>query len=549
MAANTAKKIKKIEAKPIQVANGMPEGAKKRVCAYCRVSTAQEEQESSFESQVNYYTQYINNRADWTLVDIYADEGISGTNTVKRKDFLRMIDDCMAGKIDMIITKSISRFARNTVDCLHYVRKLKEKGIAVYFETENIDTLGSTGELLLTILSGLAQDSSRNQSDVTRWGIQRQFENGRVLVNTTRFLGYDKNEEGELVINEKEAEIVRRIFNEYLEGKSYNAIAKGLMKDGIKTVTNNSKWWDSTINGILENEKYYGDAILQKTITVDFLKHKRVDNKGQAQKILVEGNHPPIISKDLFDRVQAEKARRAAKFNNIEGDRQKYSNKYPFSGKVFCGDCGNVYRRRQWNSNNPSMKFVWQCKTYIQRGKKACAAKAVAEDVLKDAFIRVFNQLYESRDGFIKTLTENIEKVLLHKPSNMEIEALENKIEEMKTELKRLIRFQANNGMDDEVYREEYKRVSDELEKLREKRADIDKDSILKESFKGRVNEIIEVIKGRREVLEEFDEGIFNALVENIEVISPTHFVFELKSGARVEENTKKYLGKGGILK
>lgn len=537
MASNTAKKIvKKIEAKPIQVVNGNPEGAKKRVCAYCRVSTAQEEQESSFESQVNYYTQYITNRREWTLVDIYADEGISGTNTAKRKDFLRMIDDCMAGKIDMIITKSISRFARNTVDCLNYVRKLKEKGIAVYFETENIDTLGSTGELLLTILSGLAQDSSRNQSDVTRWGIQRQFESGRVLVNTTRFLGYDKNEDGELIINEKEAEIVRRIFNEYIEGKSYNAIAKGLTRDGIKTGAGNTKWWDSTINGILENEKYYGDAILQKTITVDFLKHKRVDNIGQAQKILVEGNHPPIISKELFDRVQAEKARRAAKYKNVEGDRQKYSNKYPFSGKVFCGDCGNVYRRRQWNSNNPSKKFVWQCKTYIQKGKDVCAAKAVNEEVLKDAFVRVFNQIYESRESFIKALVENIEKVLLHKPSNMEIEALDNKIEEIKIELKRLIRFQTSNGIDEEIYLEEYKRVSDELEKLRLKRTEIDKDSIFKESLKGRVDEIIEVIKDRQEALDEFDEGVFNALVEKIEVISPTHFIFEFKSGARVEE-------------
>jgi len=536
MAANTAvKKIRKIEAKPVQVIKGLPENAKTRVCAYCRVSTDNKEQESSYESQVFYYTNYINSRSDWTLVDIYADDGISGTSTAKREGFKRMIQDCMGGKIDMIITKSISRFARNTLDCLDYVRRLKEKGIAVFFEKENINTLDSKGEVLLSILSSLAQDESRNISENTRWGIVRQFEKGRVLVNTTRFLGYDKNEAGELIINEEEAKIVRRIFREYLEGKSYNAIAKGLMKDGIKTVTGNPKWWDSTISGILENEKYYGDALLQKTITVDFLRHKRVDNKGQVEQYIIEGNHPPIISKEIFDRVQAEKARRAAKYNNVEGDRQKYSNKYPFSGKVFCGNCGNIYRRRQWNSNNPSRKFVWQCKTYIMNGKKACAAKAVDESVLKDAFVRVFNQLYENREDFIKTLIENIEKVLLHKPSDREIEALENKIEELKTELKRLIRFQTNNGMDDEVYREEYKRISDELEKLREKRAEVDKDSILKESLKGRVDEIIEVIKGRQKALEEFDEGIFNALVEKIEVVSPTHFVFELKSGARVE--------------
>lgn len=538
MANSTAvkKTIKKIEAKPVHVINGLPEGTRKRVCAYCRVSTEQEEQESSFESQVTYYTQYITNRMDWTLIDIYADEGISGTNTLKRKDFLRMIEDCMVGKIDMIITKSVSRFARNTEDCLHYVRKLKEKGIAVYFETENIDTLGSTGELLLTILSGLAQDCSRNQSEVTKWGIKRQFESGRVLVNTTRFLGYDKNKNGELIINEAEAEIVRRIFNEYLEGKSYNGICKSLMQDGIKTVTGNLKWWDSTISGMLENEKYYGSALLQKTITVDFLKHKRVDNKGQAEQFMIEENHPPIISKETFDAVQTEKIRRASKYSNVEGDRQKYCNKYPFSGKVFCGDCGNVYRRRQWNSNNPSMKFVWQCKTYIQKGKNACAAKAVDEEVLEDAFIRVFNQLYENRQGFIKTLTENIEKVLLQKPSDKVIEALDDKIEQLKTELKRLIRFQTNNGMDDEVYREEYKRVSGELEEHRNKRLEYDNRSILNDSLKSRIDDIIEIVNGRQEALQEFDEGIFNALVEKIEVISSTHFVFELKSGARVED-------------
>ena len=392
--SSAVKKITKIEAKPIRIMNGLPEGAKKRVCAYCRVSTELEEQESSFTSQVNFYTQYISSRVDWTLLDIYADEGISGTSTKKRKEFLRMIDDCMAGKIDMIVTKSVSRFARNTEDCLHHVRKLKEKGISVFFETENIDTLGSTGELLLTILSGLAQDSSRNQSDVTKWGILRQFESGRVLVNTKRFLGYDKNKDKELIINEQEAELVRRVFREYLEGKSYNAIAKGLMKDEIKTVTGNIKWWDSTISGMLENEKYYGDALLQKTITVDFLIHKRKANKGQALQYMVNENHPPIISKEIFEKVQDEKERRALLKGNLVGDRHKYSNKYPFSGKVFCGNCGNIFKRRQWNSTNTSKKAVWQCKTYIMDGKDACDAKAVDEIVLMNAFVRMFNGIY-----------------------------------------------------------------------------------------------------------------------------------------------------------
>ncbi|WP_052090957.1 recombinase family protein [Desulfosporosinus sp. HMP52] len=486
--------------------------------------------------QVQYYTDYISKRNDWVLVDIYADDGISGTSTKKRTEFLRMIDDCMAGKIDMIICKSISRFARNTEDCLHFVRKLKDKGIPVFFETENIDTFGTGGELLLTILSGLAQDSSRNQSDVTRWGILRKFESGSVRVNTTRFLGYDKNKDGELIINEKEAKIVRRVFREYLEGKSYIAILKGLMKDGIKTVTGNTKWWDSTISGMLENEKYCGDVLLQKTITVDFLKHKRVDNKGQAPKYYIEGNHEPIISREMFDKVQDEKERRALLKGNLVGDRHKYSSKYPFSAKVFCGQCGNIFKRRYWNSTNSSKKVVWQCKTYITDGKDACGAKAVAENVLMDGFVRMFNRIYEDRQSFIKTMTANIEMIILQRPNIKETEALDDRIEELKNELKRLIRFQVNNSVDSEVYNEEYKRLSGELEEVRKKRLEHDRANDLQDGLKQRFDEIVQTINSRDSLLEEFDEEIFNALVEKIEVLTPTHFVFVLKSGMRVEE-------------
>lgn len=538
--ATAKKKVSFIPAKPVQAMNGLPENTKLRVCAYCRVSSDNPEQDSSYDSQIIYYTDYINKRKDWIMVDIYADDGISGTSTKKRTDFNRMIQDCMDGKIDKIITKSISRFARNTLDCLNNVRKLKDKGVSVFFEKENIDTLDSKGEVLLTILSSLAQDESRNISENCRWGIVRQFEKGRVLVNTKRFLGYDKNEDGELIINEAEAEIVRRIYREYLEGKSYIAIAKGLMADGIKNGAGNEKWWDSTISGILENEKYYGDVILQKTITVDFLNHKRVDNKGQVPQYFIEGNHTPIISKEIFDRVQNEKERRASLIGNLAGDRNRYTSKYPFSGKVFCGNCGNTFRRRTWNSTNISKKVVWQCKTYIKEGKDACDAKAVDEAVLMDAFVRMFNKLYEGRDALIKILTDNIEKTIMKKASAKEINALDKKIEKFKTELKGLVQFQVKNGMDNEVYKEEYIRVSTELEELRKRRAEFDKQDSIKEALRRRVNEIVDTIKSRQELLEEFDKEIFNALVEKIEVISPTHFIFVLKSGMRVEEKYNK---------
>ena len=538
MALNKAVKkvVTVIPVKPVEVLKGLPENSKRRVAAYCRVSTDNIAQESSFESQVNYYTNYINSRNDWTMVDIFADEGISGTSTEKRTDFKRMIEDCKAGKIDLVVTKSISRFARNTMDCLNYVRLLKEKDIAVFFETENINTLDTTGEVLLTILSSLAQDDSRKLSENTKWGIARQFESGRVLVNTTRFLGYDKNKDGELVINEEQAELVRRVFSEYLDGKSYAAIAKGLMKDGIKTVTGNIKWWDSTISGMLENEKYYGDALLQKTITVDFLNHKRKDNKGQAQKYMVNENHLPIIDKEIFDKVQDEKERRALLRGNLVGDRHKYSSKYPFSAIVFCGNCGNIFKRRQWNSTNTSKKVVWQCKTYIMEGKDACRAKAVGEDVLMDAFVRMFNRIYENRESFIKTMTENIEAIILQRPDSREAEALDKRIDELKNELKRLIRFQVNNIVDPEVYNEEYKSISEELEEVRKKRLEHDRINDLKDGLQKRFDEIVQTINGRETLLEEFDEQIFNALVEKIEILTPTHFVFELKSRMRVEE-------------
>jgi DNA invertase Pin-like site-specific DNA recombinase len=470
-----------------------------------------------------------------SFIDVFADEGISGTSTEKRTEFKRMIEDCKAGKIDMVVTKSISRFARNTMDCLNYVRQLKERDIAVFFETENINTLDTTGEVLLTILSSLAQDDSRKLSENTKWGIARQFESGRVIVNTTRFLGYDKNDDGELVINEKEAELVRRVFTEYLDGKSYAAISKGLMKDKIKTITGNEKWWDSTIAGMLENEKYYGDALLQKTITVDFLNHKRKANKGQEPMFIVNDNHQPIISKEIFDKVQDERERRALLKGNLVGDRHKYSSKYPFSAKVFCGHCGNIFKRRHWNSKNASKKVVWQCKTYIFDGKDACGAKAVDEDVLINAFVRVFNRIYENRESFIKTLTENIEMIILQRPDIVETEFLDNRIEELKTELKRLIRFQVNNNVDPEVYNEEYKGISGELEEARKKRLEHDKVIESKEGLKQRFDEIVQTLNSRDSLLEEFDEEMFNALVEKIEILTPAHFVFELKSGLRVE--------------
>jgi site-specific DNA recombinase len=283
-------------------------------------------------TQVSEYTKKITENPDWDLVDIYADAGFSGTNVKHRLAFNRMIRDCESGKIDLVITKSISRFARNTVDCLKHVRDLKNIGVEVFFEKENIYSFDSKMELVLTMLSSIAQEESRNISENTKWGLRKRFKDGVAVCNTDRLLGYDKDENKNLIINEEQAKLVRRIFREYLDGKGYATIAQGIEADGIKTVVGKTKWWDSTIRGILENEKYYGELLLQKTVTIDYLTKKRVENKNLEPKYRIEDNHEAIITREMFDLVQLERQRRFEITRGKNPDRRKYTNKYGFSG-------------------------------------------------------------------------------------------------------------------------------------------------------------------------------------------------------------------------
>lgn len=534
--AATAKKVVIVPVKTLDIVEGIQSIQKKKVAAYCRVSTDSEEQKESYTNQVNHYTQYIQNNLEWEMADIYADEGITGTSTKNRTHFNRMIQDARNGKLDLILVKSISRFSRNTLDLLKYVRELKSLGVAVFFERENINTLDTTGEVLLTILSSLAQDESRNISENSRWGILRGFQNGKVFCNTNRFLGYDKDEHGELVINEQEAEIVRRIYEEYLDGKSYQAIARGLMRDHIKTVTGGDTWWDSSITLILTNEKYYGALLQQKTVTVDFLTHKRIRNKGQEQQYLIEDNHEPIVSKEIFEAVQKEKERRAKLKGSVMGESKRYSSKYALSSKVYCGCCGAIFKRRTWNSNNPSKKVVWQCKTYVNEGKAVCDAKSVDEQVLHPAFVRLFNRMYKNKKGFIKTLKGNIESILSSKVGQVPLLDIEGQMQQLKSDLKELVNLKLRNQIDETIYDEETNRLSSELNELRHQMLKLEQEEDQKAKIKERVDEIIQVLSSRQDILEQFDDNLFNALVEKITILSPAHFVFTLKSGMSIDE-------------
>lgn len=380
----------------IEIRRNVRQIKKLRVAAYCRVSTDQEDQLHSFDAQVDYYTKYIEEHENYEMAGIYADEGISGTNTKKREQFKRMIADCEAGKVDLVITKSISRFARNTQDCLMYSRKLKNLGIGIIFEKENINTLDSTGELLFTILSSLAQDESRNISENCKWGIRSKFKNGELHLNTFKFLGYDKDENGRLVINKEEAKTIRRIYEEFLGGRNPQEIAQGLEDDAVPGCQGQTKWYTSTVIGILKNEKHMGDALLQKTYTVDFLTKKQVKNNGEVTQVYVEGSHKGIIDKEIWNAVQEEFARRE-KFMDEHGlTRYCYGSECnPFNSRVFCGKCGSLMTKHSWKSRGVEQ---YQCKNHRVNGKLVCLNEFVSVSNLEQGFVKAYNILLAEGD-------------------------------------------------------------------------------------------------------------------------------------------------------
>ncbi|MGM9540497.1 recombinase family protein [Anaerovibrio sp.] len=364
----------------------------KHVAAYCRVSTDSDEQENSYVAQIEHYTEYISNHPDWSLAGIFADEGISGTNTEKRTGFQQMIQNCLAGKIDIVITKSISRFARNTVDCLHYIRKLQACGTEIIFEKENIRTFDIKGEILITIMASLAQQESESLSRNVRMGLKFRYQQGRVMVNHKCFLGYDKDALGNLVVDREQAKVVRRIFREYLDGYTMNQIAAGLERDGVLTGAEHKKWSVSTIGGILANEKYAGDALLQKTVTVDILRKQRIKNDGREPQYYIEDNHEAIISREMFARVQAERKRRWELIRH--GSMHK--GRYALSGICRCAGCGSVLKRVTWYK--PRTMAVWRCSGRIAHGREFCAMKAVQEKYIQAAVVKALNgQMPDSR--------------------------------------------------------------------------------------------------------------------------------------------------------
>ena len=352
----------------------------KRVCAYARVSSASEAQGESLENQTTYYRNLIEANPEYEYVGVFADQGITGTKD-ERPEFQKMLALARAGEIDLILTKSISRFARNTTIVLEMVRELKELDVEVLFEKENISSTSGDGEVMLTVLSSFAQEESKSASENLKWRYRRKFEEGKVVINTTRFMGYDKNQQGDLVINPDQAEIVRRIFRDYVGGKGSFVIAKALNAEGVGTVAG-GKWHSDTVLGILKNEKYKGDVKLQKTYSKDHISKKKCVNRGEFDSYYIENNHPPIVSREVWDEAQRLIVLRAKAKGNVEKTKNKYPNRYPLTGMLLCSKCGAPLRRRIWNSKHYCKKVVWQCSTYVKNGKNACQGTAIEDDVI-----------------------------------------------------------------------------------------------------------------------------------------------------------------------
>ncbi|WP_227004676.1 recombinase family protein [Jeotgalibaca arthritidis] len=488
-----------------------------RVAPYARVSTDSEEQLSSYKSQVMYYKDLVNSRKEWVLVDIYADESITGTQVARRENFQRMINDCMDGKIDMIITKSISRFARNTLDTLKYVRMLKERNIAVFFEEENINTMTMDGELLLVILSSVAQQEVENISANVKKGLKMKMKRGE-LVGFASCLGYDYDPvDKSISINEAEADIVRYIFDRYIEGAGGYVIAKELTKLGYKTKYGNSQWHDTGVLGIIKNEKYKGDVLQGKTFTVDPISKRRLDNYGEEDQFYIKNHHEPIVSEEVFEKAQAILNKRGAKRRGVQnGKREKYSRKYAFSSMLECASCGSNLSRRNWHSGTKHEKVIWQCVTATKKGRKYCPhSKAIEERILEDAFIESYKLLCYNNSDVLDELVNRMESVLSNNNFQKRLVKIENEIQSIEQKRNRLIDMRLEEVIDKSTYEKKYGEIESVLEGLLDEKGQLERSSNEEIDLEKRIEHFRKVLE-RNEVLTEFDRCVFESIVEKV---------------------------------
>ena len=512
-----------------------------RVAAYCRVSTDDEEQLTSYEAQKNYYTDKIMTNKEWTMAGIFADEGITGTSARKRPEFLRMIRQCKQGKIDIVLTKSISRFARNTVDCLNYVRALKELGIAVIFEKENMNTLEIDSEILITMLGAFAQSESESISANVRWGIRQAMKEGKATIQYKYLYGYRKGNDGKPEIIPEQADVVRKIYDLFLSGTPVRGIQEYLNTSAVPNINGEPKWARSAIDSILTNEKYCGDVLLQKTYIDDCINKKVKKNTGQLPMYLVQNLHEGIISRETFDAAQAELARRSAgkspSKKNAPTGRSRYSSKYALSDRLYCGECGTRYQRCTWRNRDGSKRIVWRCVSRVDYGNRYCHnSPTLDEEPLHRAILAAINSTVKGKDSIIYNLKSAMEKELAPVAGQqLSLSEIDSQLEQLSTEFSKALAEASESG-DQAAYSDRFREIMQKQTALKAQRDEIQR--MLAESGKAaaHIEQCRQAAETTPATITEWDEALIRQVVESVTVETCNEVIVALKSGASIHQ-------------
>ena len=515
---------------------------KLRVAAYCRVSTELEQQQSSYDIQIEYYTRHIMQNPNWIFAGVFADDGRSATNTFRRDDFNQLMNQCMKGKVDMVITKSISRFARNTVDCISWVRKLKEKNVAVYFEKENLNTLDDSTEMILTILSSQAQEESRAISTNVKWGYARKFEKGEST--RQRSYGFRKAPTGEMCIVEEEAAVIRNMARWFLDGDSLERIKHRLEDAGIETTTGKRTWSTGTIYNILTNEKIMGDVLLQKTFTADYLTKRRVKNSGQQKQYYVKNHHEAIIPKAVYYKIQEEIARRSSlkKAGTRKGKTAQgvYSSKYALTGIMVCNECGAHYRRTTWAKNGKKV-IVWRCINRLEHGTKRChESPTLKEEVIQEAIMGKLHSLSidQEEENFLNGVKEDILRAAKVVGGACTEEEIDKTMEELRDQLMDYVGMAAREHGGENWYSDRMRKLGLQISELKKRRESIREQEKIRDEYEYLDQEISRIIGETGGATgAEFDNIFIRQIVREIRVISKNKLQIQLRTGMVLDVN------------
>ncbi len=509
-----------------------------RVAAYCRVSTDDEEQLTSYEAQQTYYTDKIMTNPQWTMAGIFADEGITGTSATKRPEFLRMIRQCRRGKVDLVLVKSISRFARNTVDCLNYIRALRALGIAVIFEKENINTLETDSEMLITMMGAFAQAESESMSANIVWGKRQAMREGKTNVQYQHLYAYERGEDGQPRIIPEQAEVVRQIYDSFLAGHSVRMIKKELENQGIPAAKGGTVWSEAAIRNILKNEKYCGDVLMQKTYTQDCISKKQIRNMGQLPMYLVQDNHEGIVSRDDFNAVKAEfarrNARRAPSQKLAPTGRSCYSAKYALTERLVCGECGTLYRRCVWTKRG--QKFaVWRCASRVDYGTKYChASPTLREEALQAAILSVINTVMSQRETLVGQIEDAMRMELIPFPGSLSVSDIDQRLEDLDKEFQTLFADSKDGGF--MKHAEEFKRISADMAALKEQRASLLDRQNSDSAASRRIAGAMDILNAGSGAFTEWNESLIRQLVDTVKVLSANRIRVYLQGGIEIEQ-------------